>query len=229
MPSTWNGDPCPTGAGSTPRRRRPGRVWPVAPGSALVLAAALTASLAAGLLQGCAAFVVAGVATGASVVHDRRPAATVLADDTIEIQAMNLLHEHPEIAAESNISINSYNLVTLLTGQARTQGLSERFADLVARLPKVRKVVNEVAIGPNLGLSETSKDLYLASHCKLALTAINLPGFDPLRVHVVVSAGKVYLLGLVTREEATAVVEKVRYVSGVTQVVPLFEYIQPPA
>jgi osmotically-inducible protein OsmY len=171
---------------------------------------------------------VAGVATALTVAHARRPASVVLADDTIEIQAMNLLHEHPEIAAESNISINSYNLMVLLTGQAATQTLSDRFAGLVAELPKVAKVVNEVAVGPNLGLSETSKDLYLASQAKLALSNINISGFDPLRVHVVVSAGTVYLLGLVTQEEADAAAEKVRYVSGVTKVIKLFEYIQAP-
>jgi osmotically-inducible protein OsmY len=201
---------------------------PVAPCLAPVLATALAACLCAVLLQGCAAFIVAGIATGASVVHDRRPAATVLADDTIEIQAMHLLHEHPEIAGESNISINSYNLRVLLTGQARTREVSDRFADLVATLPKVVKVVNEVTIGPDLGLTETSKDLYLASQAKLALTKVNISGFDPLRVHVVVSAGTVYLLGLVTREEADAAAEKVRYVSGVTKVIKLFEFIQAP-
>jgi len=200
----------------------------VAPCLAPVLATALAACLCAVLLQGCAAFIVAGIATGASVVHDRRPAATVLADDTIEIQAMHLLHEHPEIAGESNISINSYNLRVLLTGQARTREVSDRFADLVATLPKVVKVVNEVTIGPDLGLTETSKDLYLASQAKLALTKVNISGFDPLRVHVVVSAGTVYLLGLVTREEADAAAEKVRYVSGVTKVIKLFEFIQAP-
>ena len=94
----------------------------MAPGLAPVLATALAACLCAVLLQGCAAVVVAGVATGLSVAHDRRPASVVLADDTIEIQAMNLLHEHPEIAGESNISINSYNLRVLLTGQAKTRG-----------------------------------------------------------------------------------------------------------
>lgn len=206
-------------------KRRPmvgeGGVVPVA------LAVALCVVLV--LLQGCAAFVVAGVATGASMVHDRRPAATVLADDTIEILAMNLLNEHPEIAAESNISINSYNLMVLLTGQAGTRALSDRFADLVATLPKVAKVVNEVAIGPSQGLTETSKDIYLASQAKLALTKINISGFDPLRVHVVASAGTVYLLGLVTRAEAEAAAEKVRYVSGVVKVIKLFEYIQEPA
>jgi osmotically-inducible protein OsmY len=206
------------------------RVGPVAmSGRAAAVLALLAGILAPVLLQGCAAFVVAGVATGASVVHDRRSSATVLADDTIEIQAMNLLHEHPDIAGRSNISINSYNLVLLLTGQAESREVSDRFAGLVASLPKVKTVVNEVVIGPNTGLTEASVDVYLASRCKFALTSINIPGFDPLRVHVVATAGKVYLLGLVTLEEAAAAVEQIRYVPGVTQVVKLFEYIQKPA
>jgi osmotically-inducible protein OsmY len=168
------------------------------------------------------------VATGAAVVHDRRSSATVLADDTIELQAMNLLHEHPDIAGRSNIAINSYNRVVLLTGQAESAEIGDRFADMAARLPKVEKVVNEVTVGPNLGLTAASQDLYLASRCKFAIADINIPDFDPLRVHVISSAGKVYLLGLVTSEEADATVDKVRYVPGVTQVVKLFEYIQKP-
>jgi len=181
------------------------------------------------LLHGCAAVVVAGVAAGAAVVHDRRPSATVLADDMIEIQAMNLLQEHPDIAGRSNISINSYNLVALLTGQAESSEVSDRFAGMVARLPKVEKVVNEIVIGPSVGLTEASHDLYLASRCKVAIADVNIPGFDPLRVQVVSSSGTVYLRGLVTSEEAAAAVEKVRYVPGVTRVVKLFEYIQKPA
>ncbi len=142
---------------------------------------------------------------------------------------MNLLHEHPDIASRSNIAINSYNLVVLVTGQAESQEVSERFAGMVARLPKVEKVVNEVTIGPSLGLTEASQDVYLASRCKLAIAKVNITGFDPLRVHVVSSAGTLYLLGLVTSEEAAAAVDEVRYVPGVTQVVKLFEYIQKPA
>jgi osmotically-inducible protein OsmY len=191
--------------------------------------ALFTGLLAPVLLHGCAAVVVAGVAAGAAVVHDRRSSGTVLADDMIEIQAMNLLHKHLDIAGRSNISINSYNLVALLTGQAESSEVSDRFADMVAGLPKVEKVVNEVTVGPSLGLTESSHDVYLASRCKLAIADVNIPGFDPLRVQVVSSSGKVYLRGLVTSEEAAAAVEQVRYVPGVTQVVKLFEYIQKPA
>ncbi len=191
--------------------------------------APLAVALSLGLLQGCAVVVLAGAATGAAVVHDRRPAARVLADDTIELQAMELLHKHPDIGKHSNISINSYNLTVLLTGQAESREIGARFADLVARLPKVAKVVNEVTVGPDAGITDISKDVYLASRAKFALTGVKISGFDPLRVHVVVTAGTVYLLGLVTQAEGTAAAEQVRYVPGVTKVVKLFETIQGPA
>jgi osmotically-inducible protein OsmY len=94
---------------------------------------------------------------------------------------------------------------------------------------KVAKVVERGRHQPDSAVTDTSKDIYLASQAKLALTKINISGFDPLRVHVVASAGTVYLLGLVTRAEAEAAAEKVRYVSGVVKVIKLFEYIQAPA
>lgn len=202
--------------------------WPDSRLRSVLRLSLLAASIAsASFLQGCAAVVVAGIATGAAMVHDRRSSATVLADETIEIQAMHLLHEHPDIAAKSNISINSYNYVALLTGQAQDRKVSDRFAGLVANLPKVKTVVNEVVIGPNADLTQSSNDLYLASRSKLALTAVKIPGFDPLRVQVVVSAGHAYLMGMVSTAEADAAVEAVRYVPGIVQVMKLFEYTTP--
>jgi osmotically-inducible protein OsmY len=46
---------------------------------------------------------------------------------------------------------------------------------------------------------------------------------------VVTEAGVVYLLGLVTREEADAATEIARGTGGVQKVVRVFEYITPPA
>jgi osmotically-inducible protein OsmY len=44
----------------------------------------------------------------------------------------------------------------------------------------------------------------------------------------VTEASVVYLLGLVTRKEAEAVVEIARTTGGVEKVVRVFEYIEPP-
>ena len=58
-----------------------------------------------------------------------------------------------------------------------------------------------------------------------ALIGLKIEGFDPTRVKVLTNQGTVYLMGLVTRQEAAASVEKARFVNGVLKVVKLFEYI----
>lgn len=186
--------------------------------------------LTGALLSGCAAVVVGtGVATGVAVAHDRRTTGTVVEDQEIELKALRVLHDHPDIRDQSNITITSYNLQVLLTGQALSDNVSQRYAEMVAQLPRVRKVFNEVVTGAESTWTEEADDLYMDSKVKLALFNLGIEGFDPTRVNVTSSQGVVYLMGMLTAQEADAVVEKVRFLSGVKRVVKLFEYIEPAA
>lgn len=185
----------------------------------------LLATIMIGQLSGCATAVVGGGAAGAAAVYDRRTAPTVLEDQNIEIKAMKLLFDHPEIRKQSNISITSYNLHVLLTGEADTRGISREYANLVSRIPQVKKVYNELIIGPSGSMLDRSNDTYLTGKVKAALFSVEIEGFNTTRVKVVTNQGTVYLMGLVTRQEAAASVEKARFVNGVLKVVKLFEYI----
>lgn len=177
-------------------------------------------------LSGCgAAVVVGGVAAGANVVHDRRTAGTLIEDQSIEFKANEARNADPAIAEHSNIAITSYNLQVLMTGQAESDAISQRLSDQIARLPRVRKVYNEVKTGAEGTWSEATSDTYVTSRVKLALFEVNGKDFDVTRVKVVTSQGTVYLMGLLTKQEADAVTDIVRYISGVKQVVRLFEYI----
>ena len=181
--------------------------------------------LAIATLQGCAAVVVGGAATGAAVIHDRRSAGTILDDQTIELKAMKTLSETAEIAEHSSISVTSYNYTVLLTGQAENPQLARRFGDEVKAIEKVRRVVNEVQTGPFLSLAQHTQDSYLTAKVKASLFEIELEAFDPSRIKVVTHNDTVYLMGLVTHQEAQAVVEKVRILRGVAKVVRVFEYV----
>jgi len=192
------------------------------------LKAVLILGLIVPLVQGCGAVLVGGVAaTGAAILHDRRNSRTILEDERTEHLARRLLRGNPDIKAHSRIAITSYNHLVLLTGQAETQSISDCFARKVARLPKVKKVVNEITIGPPVGFARSSEDALITSRVKFALTKVGLPGFDATRVKVVTEASDVFLMGLVRPGEGNAAAEKARYVPGVTKVVKLFEYIQP--
>jgi osmotically-inducible protein OsmY len=186
---------------------------------------ALTLSLTLPLLQGCGAILVGGVAVGASVAHERRSTQTVLEDEHTEHSAAQLLIDNPDINMHSRISITSYNHLVLLSGQAETQAISDSFAQKVAGLPRVKKVLNEVTIGPLASFTRESEDALITSRVKVALTEIDYPGFDPTRVKVVTEESVVFLMGLVHPPEADAAAEKARYVPGVGKVVKLFEYI----
>lgn len=190
------------------------------------LSTALLLCLAGPLLQGCTVLAVGGVAAGASVVHERRDSLTVLEDEHIELSAGQLLRDNPNIDKHSRIAVTSYNHLVLLTGQAENQEISDRFAEKVARLPKVEKVVNEVTIGPSASFTRESEDTLITSKVKIALTKVDIPGFDPTRVKVVTEEGTVFLMGLVYPREGEAAAEKARYVSGVHKVIKVFEYIE---
>lgn len=185
----------------------------------------LSLVLIASLLGGCTAMVVGSATTGAVAAHDRRTIGTFIEDKEIHIKALRILHSDEELEQLSNIDISVYNLQVLLTGQAANAEIVARFADKVARIPRVRKVYNEVSIGAENTWSDAAADAYLTSRVKLALFDVGIEGFDPLRVKVVSSSGTVYLMGLLSPNEADAVTEKVRFVSGVKKVVKLFEYL----
>lgn len=185
----------------------------------------ILAGLALGVLQGCATAVVGGAATGASVIHDRRSAGTILDDKTITIKIMNELLNHPELREHSSLSASSFNHLVLLTGQAENAAYRNQFGQIAATTPMVKRTVNEVQIGPNATLTEQSRDSWITSKAKIELFQIKIPGFDPTRVKIITEKGVVYLMGMVTSEEATAVVEKVRYLRGVKKVVRVFEYL----
>jgi osmotically-inducible protein OsmY len=189
------------------------------------LTTAIVFALCVLLLQGCAAMVLGGVAAGASVAHERRHSRVVVEDQQTEILTKKLLIEDPDIRKHSRISTTSYNHWVLLTGQAQTQEIADRFANKVAQLPRVRKVINEVELGPTISFARESEDVLITSRVKIALTKVDIPGFDPTRVKVVTENGAVFLMGLVYPREADEAAEKARYIPGVTKVVKVFELI----
>jgi len=185
----------------------------------------LLALVIASLLSGCAALVVGAGTTGATVAHDRRTTGTYVEDKAILLKALQMRSQDEVLQKNSNISIEVYNLKILLTGQAVDADIVARFRDKLITIDRVKHVYNEVTVGAEGTWSEAAADTLLTSRVKVDLFKVGIQGFDPLRVKVTSSLGTVYLMGLLTPEEADAVVEKVRYISGVKRVVRLFEYI----
>jgi osmotically-inducible protein OsmY len=117
----------------------------------------------------------------------------------------------------------SFNGVVLLVGQVPSQDL-KNLATRVANTPSRVKVVhNELEVSGATTLLSRSNDALLTSKLKTLMLAD--PTVSAMRTKVVTENGVVYLMGLVTQQEAEMAVNLVSGASGVTKVVRAFEYI----
>jgi osmotically-inducible protein OsmY len=180
------------------------------------------------LLSGCGTALVVGAAYSGVMLHERRSPQLIMIDQAIELQARKALLQQLAFKTQLPVSITSYNRIVLLTGRVQDAMLRRRCADIVSRIPDVQRVYNEIEIGGTFDLGLVGMDVYLMSRAKMTLTQIEIAGFDPTRVKIVVDHGVVYLMGWVTDQEATAVTDLVRRVPGVLRVVKLFEYVNLP-
>lgn len=188
----------------------------------LIVAAALGSSL---LLGGCAAAVVGGgIVAAASYAHDRRTSGAIVEDQSIKAKINHVLSEDKELADNAHINVSSYNAIVLLSGETPSEEMRARAGELARSMDKVRRVNNEITIGAPTSASTRTHDAWITTKVKSEATAIAIEGFDPSRIKVVTENGSVFLMGLVSHQEADAITERARTVSGVKRIVKLFEY-----
>jgi osmotically-inducible protein OsmY len=175
-------------------------------------------------ISGCSSVL---TATRDNPIEDDRGTRTFgskIDDSLIETKAaVNIAKASPDLDQNSHIVVTSYNGVVLLAGQtprADLKALAEKEASAVQR---VKKVNNELQVMAPSSLLARNNDAWLTTKVKSQmLTDSAIPGS---RIKVVTENGIVFLLGLVTQQEATRATNLVQGVSGVQKIVKLFEYI----
>lgn len=174
-------------------------------------------------LFGCAPIIVGGtsVATATSA-QNRRTVGTQVEDQAIEFKASSLIRDDEEINDQSHINITSYNTIVLLTGEVPTEEIKNKVSELVRTVPKVSHIYNETTIAaPSSILSRTS-DSYITS--KLKSKMLFNENLSSLQIKVVTENGVVYLMGIVSREEAEITTQIAKETNGVQKIVRLFQY-----
>ena len=172
-------------------------------------------------LGGCAGVLFGTAATGAAVAHDQRTTGTFIEDQAIELKAFERIRSDDDLEEQAHVSVTSYNQIVLLTGQTPTEELRQKAVSIVATVPKVRHVYDELSIAAPSSLTTRSSDTLLTAKVKTKL--FTLERFDATRVKVVSENGIVYLMGLLTRDEGNTVATAASEVGGVQKVVKLFE------
>jgi Predicted periplasmic or secreted lipoprotein len=172
-------------------------------------------------LQGCIPLVAAGATQATLSAVDRRSLGTQTDDETIEWKAAG--NVSTKAGEQSHTNFTSYNRKVLITGEVPSEAIKAEVARLVAAIPQVKGVYDELAIAPASSLSTRSQDSYITTKVKARL--VDSGRVSAAHVKVVTEAGVVYLLGLVTQREADAAIQVARTTTDVKKVVNLFEII----
>ena len=181
----------------------------------------LTLSL---LASGCSSVL---TATRDHPIEDDRGTRTIgstLDDSLIETKvAVNVNKANPSLDKDSHIIVVSFNGIVLLAGQPPTAALKAQAGQAAQATQRVKKVNNELQIMQPSSLLARNNDTWLTTKIKTQMLADStIPGS---RVKIVTENGIVYMLGLVTRQEANLTTNLVQGVDGVQKIVKLFEYI----
>jgi osmotically-inducible protein OsmY len=179
-------------------------------------------ALVAATAVACAPLLVGVVVAGtALVVTDRRTTGSQIDDQAIQLRVAN------ELSASLgklpvHINVNSFDRKVLLTGEVPDEATKARAGEIAAASQNVRAVVNELAVLPPSTVSDRTADVTLATKVRAAFVNTREIAFNS--VEIVTERGIVYLLGLVTEQEGQIIALVASKVSGVKQVVKVFDY-----
>jgi len=186
------------------------------------LVVGLVAGLAA-TLQGCVLAVGAAAGGGALVATDRRTLGAQTEDREIQVKAISQIND--ALGDGSHVNVAVFNRRVLLTGEVPDEASKQKAATIVRGINNVHALVNELTIGQPIDFSARTNDTYLEGRVKTALIAEK--DLSANNFKVVAEGGAVYLMGLVTPDEGAQGANVASRVPGVSQVVKVFQYIEP--
>jgi osmotically-inducible protein OsmY len=155
-----------------------------------------------------------------------RTVAQVIEDNNIETKITVNLHAENEAYDDAHLIVVSYNGYVLLAGQVNDEPLKAGATEVARKVKGVRRIYNELEIGPPTSAIQRSKDTWITGRIKTELVADS--NIEGTRIKVVTENGVVYLMGIVSPPEADLVSGVAANVTGVSRVVRLFEPINQP-
>lgn len=171
------------------------------------------------LLSGCPVAILGGGVAAIGAIEDRRTSGTMFDDDGIEASLRRALRER--YGDNTHVSVTSYNRSVLLTGEVPDEARRAEVEKLAREIPNVRGVTNDLQVGVPSSLGARANDSLITARVKARLLDSNK--VNPIHVKVVTEAGVVYLMGIVTEQEANDAIEVARTTGSVIKVVRIFE------
>ena len=175
------------------------------------------------LLTGCGSIMATFEADAIEDDPGERTVAQKVLDESIETKAVVNIRAARDAFDDAKFTVVAYNGYVLICGQVPTKDMVGEAADIVREIEGVRRIYNELTDSPNSTTEADATDAWLTTKVKTAL--LTHSGTPSLRVKVVTENSIVYLMGLLTPEEAQRVKEVAAEVSDVKKIVGLFELI----
>jgi len=175
------------------------------------------------LVSGCAEVINATTNKPIEMKANERTMGAKLNDNEIETAAkVNIKKADPQLE-HAHVNIDSFNGIVLLTGQVPSEELRNLVADTVYKLNPVREIHNELAVSEPTSFAARSQDAWISTKIKAQLVADSET--QSRRIHFVTENQVVFLMGIVTHEEADRIVNMVSHTADVQKVVKVFEYV----
>ncbi|HQV88954.1 MAG TPA: BON domain-containing protein [Nitrosomonas sp.] len=183
----------------------------------------LSIIIATPFLVGCVPMFAVGTAagTGAYISEDRRTSGMFIEDEGIELKGARRIHQ--QYGDHVHINVTSYNRIVLLSGEVPTAAIRADVEKLMMGVENVRKIYNELVIAANTTLASRSNDTLITSKVKARFLAERK--FQINHIKIVTENEVVFLLGVVTRQEADNAAQIASSTAGVKKVVKAFEYL----
>ena len=179
------------------------------------------AVLMSSFLSGCGVLAVGGVVAGASIMADRRTPAVQAIDKGVELEAGNALAKR--YGDDAHINVTSFNQKVLLTGEVKDADIKGQAGAYVKAMKNARSVFNELVIGPNSTYTARANDSYLESKIKTQMIFTDkLPSNS---MAIVAEGTSVYLMGMLTQNEAEIAKKVASNTNGVKDVYAYFDII----
>ena len=172
-------------------------------------------------LSACGVLAVGGVTAGASIMADRRTPGVQAIDNGIELEANAALAK--KFGDSAHINVTSFNQKVLLTGEVKDADIKGEAGAYVKAMKNARSVFNELVIGPNSTYTARANDSYLESKIKTQMIFTDkLPSNS---MTIVAEGTSIYLMGILTQNEADLAKKVASNTNGVKDVYVYFDII----
>ncbi len=174
------------------------------------------------LLVGCSSVLSHTQSGQEENIYAKRSLGTAIDDNAIVGRIESKLRTENEQFA-SMIQVDSYNRVVLLTGRVPDQSFIDKAVEIASQTPGVRQVHLEISKGQATTMSNYWYDAWLTTKVKSQLTLTSNAPSNKTKVRSF--AGYIYLMGVMTPQEAKNAIYVASRIPGAKKVISLIETV----